>query len=66
MYESQAKRWCDWVFLFPLILPYECCYLLRRLQLCVAARIEEDFQQRESEHLGPVDAVLLQRQRLPH
>lgn len=36
------------------------------LQLCVAARLEEDVQQREGEHLGPVDAAAaLQRQRRP-
>lgn len=36
-----------------------------RLQLCAAACIEEDFQQCESEHLGPVDAAIIQCQRLP-
>lgn len=39
--------------------------LLWCLQLCVAARVQEDFQQRESEHLGPVDAPALQCQRRP-
>lgn len=35
------------------------------LQLCVAACLEEDFQQCEGEHLSPVDAAALQRQRRP-
>lgn len=34
------------------------------LQLCVAARLQENFQQCESEHLGPVDTVRPERQRV--
>lgn len=43
--------------------PCELCSL--SLQLCVPARVKEDVQQRESEHLGPMDALPAEPEPLP-
>lgn len=41
----------------------ELCFLC--LQLCLPARVQEDLQQCESEHLGPMDALPAESEPLP-